>query len=90
MKKVLLIGGALSVLMFGGCATNFASWSEWKQDKAGERYAAEVLTSELKADGYIYGTAKVYRDGKIVNYIQKPYLTPNTPFSKGTTIFVEE
>ncbi len=82
-----------AALLFGlslcGCATNFASWDDWKADKAGERYAAEVLTSEVK-DGVIYGTARVYSTGNVVNYVQKPYLKTTLPFSKGTTIFVDK
>jgi hypothetical protein len=76
-------------LSLGGCATNFVNWDAWKADKAGERYAAEVVTSEVK-EGIIYGTAKVYCTGNIVDYVQKPYIQTTLPFSKGATIFVDK
>jgi len=83
-SAILLFG-----LSLGGCATNFANWDEWKADKAGDRYAAEVLTSETK-DGIIYGTARVYCTGNTVSYVQKPYIQTTLSFPKGATIFVDK
>ena len=85
MRKLLL--AALISIFFVGCSTNFKSIDAWKSDKAGEKYAAEVLTSEAK-DGYIHGTARIYKTGAVVKYIQKPYLVTDKPFDKGYTIFV--
>lgn len=86
---VTLSAALLFGLSLGGCATNFVNWDAWKVDKAGERYAAEVLTSEAK-DGMIYGTARVYSTGNVVSYVQKPFIQTTLPFSKGTTIFVDK
>lgn len=86
-KTALALIIAASAGLFTGCATNFATWDSWKADKEGEKYAAEVLTSEVK-DGYIYGTAKIYKTGAVVKYVQKPFLKTERPFDKGYTIFV--
>ncbi|MCI4399106.1 MAG: hypothetical protein JHC37_00955 [Campylobacteraceae bacterium] len=88
-KYIALFTALMLSFSFGGCAYNFPNWDAWKEDKAGERYAAEVLTSEVK-DGVIYGTARVYSTGKVVDYVQKPYIKTTLPFSKGTTIFVDK
>jgi|GEM_PF-1752319 len=88
MRKILLTAMTLVTLsLFTGCATNFANWDLWKTDKEGEKYAAEVITSEAK-NGFIYGTAKIYKTGEVVKYVQKPYLYTDKPFDKGYTIFV--
>ncbi|HOI83453.1 MAG TPA: hypothetical protein PKW30_04000 [Campylobacterales bacterium] len=91
MKNILKNGVLVAALCasFSGCAYNFSNWGAWQDDKAGERYAAEVLTSEVK-DGAIYGTAKVYSTGNVVNYVQKPYIKTEEPFKKGFTIFVDK
>jgi hypothetical protein len=86
MKKVFL-ASLIAAFAFTGCATNFGTWDAWKADKQGEKYAAEVLTSEVK-DGSIYGTAKIYKTGAVVKYVQKPYFKTDKPFDKGYTIFV--
>ena len=88
MKKVTLATIAIIFsALISGCATNFATLDSWKDDKKGEHFAAEVLTSEAKS-GFIEGTAKIISTGEVVKYIQKPYLTTTLPFQKGVVIFV--
>jgi hypothetical protein len=87
MKKSLFTACFAALIMFGGCATNFQNWNAWETDKQGEKFAAEVLTSEAK-DGIIHGTAKIYKTSEVVKYVQKPFLFTEQPFAKGATIFV--
>ncbi|MDD5213083.1 MAG: hypothetical protein PHG82_01540 [Candidatus Gracilibacteria bacterium] len=94
MKKIALAALAAMMLMFGGCAgkiTNFNSVGDWKADKEGPRYAAVVLTAEIK-DGKNIGTAEIIENGefkgKVVKFTQKSFFVATTPLQKGAVIWV--
>ena len=84
-KTILLIISGL--IMFSGCATNFQTYTDWKEDKQGKELYAEVLESKIEND-YHVGVAKIHRTGEIVNFVQKPYFKPINSFEKGTNIFI--
>lgn len=94
MKAKLLLSAAAIAVLFAGC--NFKSEGQWAADKGGEHSMCQVLDSKLVPDEKdnakmaIVGKCQFYKNGKTVDYIQRPALIPSAPFNAGTTILVTD
>ena len=79
----------LVAIAFSACA-NYQTWTDWKNDRVGYRYAT-VESCEIK-DGAYVGTAKLAfgeGKGKIVKFYLKPLFKPEVPYTSNTILLVE-
>lgn len=94
MKAKLLLSAAALAVLFAGC--NFKSEGAWQKDKGGDHSMCMVTESKIISDEKdaakkaIVGKCQVYKNGKVVEFIQRPALIPTAPFTNGTTILVSD